>query len=234
MQPRIYTYKITFEEIPHWYWGVHKEKRFGERYLGTPVTHKWMWSFYTPEIQILELFPFTEAGWKQACETEDRLILPDLNKFLCLNERCGPKSSLLSCANGGRVGGKTQGRINVESGHMKWIQQFKDPEQVKELGRTQGLKNVLSGHLESLRTPEHQRLAGRAGGKAAVESGQLDSIRTPEHQVEAGRKGGKAVQAQRWIDPNHPELGMSTASGMDRKQKARGFPFGPENRTRIK
>jgi hypothetical protein len=26
MQPRIYTYKITFEGSPYWYWGVHKEK----------------------------------------------------------------------------------------------------------------------------------------------------------------------------------------------------------------
>ena len=24
--PRIYTYKITFEEVPYYYYGVHKEK----------------------------------------------------------------------------------------------------------------------------------------------------------------------------------------------------------------
>ena len=30
--PRIYTYKITFQEVPYYYYGVHKEKRFDEYY----------------------------------------------------------------------------------------------------------------------------------------------------------------------------------------------------------
>ena len=88
MQPRIYTYKITFEEIPHWYWGIHKERVRGEAYLGSPSTHKWMWDFYTPSSQILELFPYTEEGWKDANAIERRLIYPDLNNPLCLNENC--------------------------------------------------------------------------------------------------------------------------------------------------
>jgi hypothetical protein len=94
MQPRIYTYKVTFEEIPHWYWGVHKEKKFGELYLGSPTTNKWFWSFYTPKIQILELFPYTDSGWTQARLVEQRLIRPDLNNPLCLNERCGGTVSI--------------------------------------------------------------------------------------------------------------------------------------------
>jgi hypothetical protein len=102
MQPRIYTYKVTFEEIPHWYWGVHKEKKFGEEYFGSPTTHKWMWEFYTPRIQILEIFPFTEEGWKEANKVEDRIIRPDLNKSLCLNESCGPFSSTKVRADNGR------------------------------------------------------------------------------------------------------------------------------------
>ena len=92
--PRIYTYKVTFEEIPFWYWGVHKEKKFGEFYLGSPVTHKWMWEFYTPKIQILEFFPPTDEGWEDARNLEYRLILPDLNNSLCLNEHCGGSTSL--------------------------------------------------------------------------------------------------------------------------------------------
>jgi hypothetical protein len=92
--PRIYTYKITFEEIPHWYWGVHKEKKFGELYLGSPKTHKWMWEFYTPKIQILEFFPNTEEGWEEANRVERRLIKNDLNNPLCLNEACGGCISL--------------------------------------------------------------------------------------------------------------------------------------------
>jgi hypothetical protein len=94
MQPRIYTYKITFEEVPYWYWGVHKEKRYNDGYMGSPVTHKWMWEFYTPKMQILELFQFTAEGWKEAKNVEDRIIKPDLNNPLCLNERCGGITSL--------------------------------------------------------------------------------------------------------------------------------------------
>lgn len=92
--PRIYTYKITFEEVPYWYWGVHKEKKYGETYLGSPVTHKWMWNFYTPKIQILETFPCTDEGWEDAKNVERRIILPDLNNPLCLNEHCGRATSL--------------------------------------------------------------------------------------------------------------------------------------------
>jgi len=101
MQPRIYTYKITFEEIPHWYWGVHKEKKFGETYWGSPHTHKWMWEFYTPKIQILEFFPYTDDGWLEANIIEDRIIRPDLNNPLCLNEGCGGRVSREASQRGG-------------------------------------------------------------------------------------------------------------------------------------
>jgi hypothetical protein len=94
--PRIYTYKVTFEEIPHWYWGVHKEQKYDDGYLGSPVTHKWMWDFYTPHLQICEEFPYTDEGWKEAHNIEDRMIRPDLNNPLCLNESCGGLVSLYS------------------------------------------------------------------------------------------------------------------------------------------
>jgi hypothetical protein len=101
MQPRIYTYKITFEEIPLWYWGVHKEKRYNDGYMGTPKTHKWMWDFYTPKIQILEFFPNTEEGWLEANLIEDQIIRPDLNNPLCLNEGCGGRVSREASQRGG-------------------------------------------------------------------------------------------------------------------------------------
>ena len=108
--PRIYTYKITFDEIPHWYWGVHKEKVFEELYLGTPRTHKWMWDFYTPHLQILEVFPYTEEGWKSATTVESSCIRPDLENPLCLNEHCGGQISLESRKKGGHAGGSSNAR----------------------------------------------------------------------------------------------------------------------------
>jgi hypothetical protein len=103
MKSRIYTYKVTFEEVPYWYWGVHREKKFNDGYLGTPSTHRWMWEFYTPHLQILEIFPNTEKGWKEAQLVEKRLIRPDLNNPLCLNEGCGSYLSRDSLVRGARV-----------------------------------------------------------------------------------------------------------------------------------
>ena len=93
--PRIYTYKITFEEVPYYYYGVHKEKYFNEEYWGSPKTNKWCWELYTPKKQILQLFDFTDDGWLDALEVENRLIKPFYNEDKwCLNERCNGLVSL--------------------------------------------------------------------------------------------------------------------------------------------
>jgi hypothetical protein len=106
MQPRIYLYKVTFKEMPFWYWGIHKEKTYGETYLGSPKTNKWYWETYEPIVQILEIFPYTKQGWAEAGEVEVRLILPDLNNPLCLNEGCAGIISLDGLRKGGLKGGK--------------------------------------------------------------------------------------------------------------------------------
>jgi hypothetical protein len=103
MEPRIYTYKITFEGVPFWYWGVHKEQEFGEEYWGSPTTNAWVWDLYTPEKQILEFFPYTDEGWKEANSVEDRLIKPDINNPLCLNENYGGFISLKALRKGALI-----------------------------------------------------------------------------------------------------------------------------------
>ena len=110
MEPRIYTYKITFPHQGWWYWGVHKERKYGEKYNGSPCTHRKKWDNFYFEKQILEFF----EDWEEACKVEERLIKPDLNNPMCLNEACGLKISLESSRKGGRV----QGRVNAESGRM--------------------------------------------------------------------------------------------------------------------
>ena len=64
--PRIYIYKITFEEVPYYYYGVKKEKYFNEEYWGSPITNKWCWELYTPKKQILQLFDYTDEGYVEA------------------------------------------------------------------------------------------------------------------------------------------------------------------------
>ena len=212
MQPRIYTYKITFEEVPYWYWGVHKEKKFREFYLGSPVTHKWVWDFYTPKVQILEFFPNTEEGWKEANLVEDRLILPDLNNPLCLNEfvnGCGLSLKLRA------ENGKKTMEKNLE----------KNPNHQSEVGKLGGKRSTELGYLDKFRTPEAQRERGIKGGQKTARLGYLDKYRTSEHQSRIARL--------QWVDPDHPELGSHGAGTLASMQKRRGYPHGKENRVRI-
>ena len=110
--PRIYIYKITFEEVPYYYYGVHKEKRYNEYYMGSPYSHKWCWEIYTPKKQILQLFDFTDEGWLEAQEVERRLIKPFYNTDKwCLNENCGGKFSIKHQQEAGRKGGFISGKI---------------------------------------------------------------------------------------------------------------------------
>lgn len=106
MFPRIYTYKITFEEVPYYYYGVKKEKIFNEEYYGSPKSNVWCWNLYTPKKQILELFEYSESGYIKAQEIEKRLIKPVLNHEWCLNENVGGIFSLASCSKAGKIGGK--------------------------------------------------------------------------------------------------------------------------------
>ena len=55
-----------------------------------------------------------------------------------------------------------------------------------------------------------------------------------KNAVLGGSIAGKISTAQRYIDPDHPELGEHSAPVIVRKQKAQGYPSGSENRTRIK
>ena len=101
--PRIYVYKITFDEVGHYYYGSHKEEYFDEYYMGSPVTHKVFWELYTPKKEYIEFFEFSDDGYEKALEFENSLIKPVYNiDPLCLNENCGGVRSLNSC----RIGGK--------------------------------------------------------------------------------------------------------------------------------
>lgn len=95
MGPRIYLYKIIFENQPFWYWGVHKESKFGERYMGSPITNKRYWETFKPLKEIVETFNYSEEGWLKALERESRLIREDWLNPLCLNATCGGKPSPL-------------------------------------------------------------------------------------------------------------------------------------------
>jgi hypothetical protein len=78
---RHYVYKITFEGTRYYYWGIHTEKTQGEEYWGSPGRNKWVWDFYYPEKQILQICESREKAYK----VESRLIEWSKNDPLCLN-----------------------------------------------------------------------------------------------------------------------------------------------------
>ena len=180
MQPRIYTYKATFEEIPDWYWGVHKETKYGEPYLGSPKTHAWKWEFYTPHLRILQIFPYTDEGWAEARLVEDRCILPDLNNYLCLNEHVGGSMSLEICR-----------RAGVNGGYAR----------PKEVARACGLKAKESGQLRDAAVKGGQAV-GPITGRMPFWNNGANTTRSHECPGDGWERG----QAEKWWKNGSKEI----------------------------
>jgi general stress protein YciG len=237
MQPRIYTYKITFEEVPYYYYGVHKEKVFGEEYWGSPKTHKWCWELYTPKKEILELFEYSDDGWLNANLVEDRLIKPFYqNDKWCLNESCGGRISLQICKqNGINSGLKTknnktgifaQTKEQMSENGRKGSKKSKElgigifsltPEQKTNRSKKVSLKNKENKvGLFSLTTEEKIEY-GKIGGLKSKELGLGAHSRTKEERIETGKK----VASQKW---KCTETGfISNAGNVTKYQRKRGI-----------
>jgi hypothetical protein len=187
--PRIYVYKITFEEIPHYYYGSHKEKKFGEYYMGSPVTHKWMWDFYTPQIQILQFFEFSAEGYKEARQVENRLIRPFYNDDVyCLNEWCGGHHSLDICSKAGEKGGKIAGVKNRDNKTGVCGLTF---EQRSENGKIGGRKTYENRSGWFALTTEQRKENSKKVGQKSYENGTALFSQTPEQLRENARKAGQ-------------------------------------------
>jgi len=185
ISPRIYLYKITFEEVPYYYYGVHKEKKFDEKYWGSPCTHKWMWNFYTPKKQILQFFDFIDEGWIEAQEVEKRIIKPfyQTDKW-CLNENCGGKVSLSIS----RKNGKKTGTMHKKNKTGIFAQ---TPEQRSENGKKYGKMGAKKAKELGVgifgMTDEERSEAGKKGAKKAEELGVGIFAITPEERSQMGK-----------------------------------------------
>jgi hypothetical protein len=190
--PRIYIYKITFEEVLYYYYGVHKEKKFGEYYMGSPKTHKWCWEFYNPKKQILEVFDYTDEGWLEAQEVEKRIIKPVFNNDkLCLNENVGGILSTNAVKMGGKIMGKIRGTLNRDE--KLGIFGMSLDEKIMIGKRNYELK--LGIHA---RTPEKMSEDGKKATQKAKELNVGIYPQTIEQKSEYGKMGGKSVSSQVW------------------------------------
>jgi general stress protein YciG len=195
--PRIYVYKITFEEISHYYYGVHKEKKFDEYYMGSPVTHKDFWELYTPKKEIVKIFDYTDNGWLEAQEFEKSLVAPVYNTDShCLNENCSGVISLENCKKGGNKHKENKTGICGRS-----------PEKMSEDGKKGG---KISG-----------KIYGKIVGNKHKENKTGIFGRSPEKMSEDSKKGGKTTSSQKW---QCTETGyISTACGLTHYQNKRGI-----------
>jgi hypothetical protein len=202
--PRIYIYKITFEEVPYYYYGVHKEKKFDEYYMGTPVTHKWAWDFYTPKKQILQFFELSDEGYLEAQEVEKRLIRPFYNTDKwCLNESCGGMVSVQISRKVGKLLGSKYGKINGSIVGKRMKEEKKGifamtNDEKSELGKRNGQKNKENKKGICGLTPEQRKeiaiMGGKVGGKIVgtmcKELGIGIFSLLPEERSENGKKSG--------------------------------------------
>jgi hypothetical protein len=235
--PRIYLYKITFEEVPYYYYGVHKEKRYNEYYMGTPITHEWCWDFYSPKKQTLELFPYTDEGYIEAQKVEKRLIGPVYNTDKwCLNESCGGKVSLEIC----RKNGKKQAQKNKKN---KTCIFGMSKEQLSNAGKLGGKKTYEEKiGAFAIEKDVRQKISKKCGnkikelgigvcglsfedlskaGKKGIETNKKNKTGLYGITTEQRKKNSKKIMSQKW---QCTETGFtSTISGLTRYQKNRNI-----------
>jgi len=200
--PRIYIYKITFEEVPYYYYGVHKEKYFNEEYWGSPKTNKWCWEIYTPKKQILQLFDFTDECWLEARKIEIRIIKPVLNNKWCLNENCGGIMSLDVARKNGLNAKEMETGIHSFSKEKRREIALKSIETNKKnstgifgLTREDRIKyakevNALGGGFSSILKEDRKRNSYIGGIKSYQLGLGIHSL-TKEQQVQNGKKVGE-------------------------------------------
>jgi hypothetical protein len=239
--PRIYTYKITFEEVPYYYYGVHKERKYGEYYMGSPVTHKWCWKHYTPKKQILEIFDYTDEGWLEANKVEERLIKPFYNTDKwCLNESCGGVISLEILRETGIINGKKQGKVNYQN-KIGFFAISK--EERREIGRRSAIKNYQEGiGLPAIPKERRSEISKKvveknkinkvgifsltkeqmsANGKKNAVKNKINKVGIFGMSAEERRENSKKVNSQKWkcLVTGH----ISTPGPLTIYQKSRGI-----------
>jgi hypothetical protein len=215
--PRIYTYKITFEEVPYYYYGSKKEKYFDEEYWGSPVANKWCWELYTPKKQILEFFEFSDEGYINAQKVEGRLIRPVYNTDKwCLNENCMGIYSLEQKSKAGKKAYEL--KLGVHS-----LTTEKRIENGKKGGNSNKKNKTGICGISLEQRIEHGRITGYK--KKELNIG-VCGLTTEER-----RKYAKITNSQRW---ECCETGyVSTASGVVQYQKGKGIDTTKSNRRRI-
>jgi len=97
-------------------------------------------------------------------------------------------------------------------------------------GKISGRRNVLTGHLDKIRTFDICSRGGKTSGTQCRDQGK--AIFSPEVRERALQSLKKAA-LQKWFDPDHPELGCHNPGNLVKIQRKNGYPSGLENRVKL-
>ena len=123
---------------------------------------------------------------------------------------------------------KRGGATTASSGYLDIARSKRDQEALRQRTQEMGRRNVETGFLRSICIE-----GGKAAGRIAAETGQLRAVTTFDSRSKGGKAGSKNTNSQKWVDPDHPELGEHSAPTLARMQKRRGYPHGKENRVKV-
>jgi len=82
-------------------------------------------------------------------------------------------------------------------------------------------------------TPEEIQRKNAKSAKTQKEKGTGLFGMSSIERSETSKKAAAKTNSQKWVDPNHPELGTHSSGTLVQMQKKRGYPHGPENRKRF-
>lgn len=99
-------------------------------------------------------------------------------------------------------------------------------------------ENGKSLHAIKIGKKSHEEKDENGKSKRAVEIGKKGGRKTHVmgvgcHAPDNKGKGAKTTNSQKWVDPDHSELGEHSAPTLVQMQKRRGYPHGKENRIKV-
>jgi hypothetical protein len=114
-------------------------------------------------------------------------------------------------------------------------------EHAVEMGRrgaakTHAAKNEEGKSINAVRVGNITMAPKDENGKSihAVKVGKITASRGRGcHAPEYKGVGARVTNSQKWMDPDHPELGIKSAPTLANMQKSRGLPHGKENRKKV-
>jgi hypothetical protein len=174
-----YVYKVTFEEVPHFYFGMRKHSNPEvDQYMGSPVTNRIYWEIYTPKKQILT----SCISFSSACNLEKALILQNWESKFCLNKNASGAIRPKHCS----LGAKKTHRIILEKRKSSSEYDEKYRKQLgKKLNKTVLLKRELNLEYDKEYLKQRKKsllIASKSALSEKSKSKRRKTLKLIEHQ----------------------------------------------------